>query len=113
MEQSILTSTKQILGLNPDHDEFDLDVLTCINAAFAVLNDLGVGPVDGVVVEDDSLTWAEFGETPTQLSQLKQFTFLHVRRAFDPPQTGPLTDVITKQIEEAVWRLEARRLEPQ
>ncbi len=44
MEQSILTSTKKILGIAEDYIVFDLDIMTYINAAFSTLTQLGIGP---------------------------------------------------------------------
>ena len=44
MEQSILKSTKNILGIADDYDVFDLQIMTHINSAFSTLTQLGVGP---------------------------------------------------------------------
>ena len=44
MGESILTSTKKLLGIEDDDTSFDLDVLIHINTALAILNQLGVGP---------------------------------------------------------------------
>ncbi len=47
MESSILTSTKKILGVAANYTAFNLDIITHINSAFAILNQLGIGPVMG------------------------------------------------------------------
>ena len=44
---SILTSTKKILGIAEVYEVFDLDIITHINATFSVLDQLGVGPAGG------------------------------------------------------------------
>ena len=54
MEQSILKSTKKILGIAEDYTVFDLDIITHINSAFSTLTQLGVGPVEGFIIEDDT-----------------------------------------------------------
>ena len=59
MEDSILKSTKKILGISPDDDSFDLDVITHINSAFSVLTDLGIGPDTGFAIADDSAVCVE------------------------------------------------------
>ena len=47
MSDSILTSTKKILGIAEDYTAFDMDVVTHITSAFSVLNQIGLGPVEG------------------------------------------------------------------
>jgi hypothetical protein len=54
MEQSILTSTKKILGVSANYTAFDLDIITHINSVFSTLNQLGVGPANGFMIEDSS-----------------------------------------------------------
>jgi hypothetical protein len=110
MEQSILTSTKQILGIGPDDDSFDLDVLTHVNSAFSTLNDLGVGPADGFFIEDEESVWEDFIEgDPAQLAKVKTFVYLSVRLIFDPPATSYVQASLEKQIEECAWRLSVKR----
>jgi hypothetical protein len=60
MEPSILKSTKKLLGISPDDDSFDLDVMTHINSEFSVLHDLGVGPTDGFAIADEYVTWEAY-----------------------------------------------------
>lgn len=112
MEESILISTKQLLGLAPDYTVFDPDVLTYINTAFSVLNQLGVGPVEGFVVLDDSAKWEDFallvGSEPS-LGLVKTYVFLKVRMLFDPPQTSFLIEAMNNQIQEYEWRLNVGR----
>ena len=60
MEESILKSTKKIFGLADDYTPFDLDVTTHINAAFSILDQLGVGPVGGFSIVDDTTEWDDY-----------------------------------------------------
>lgn len=105
METSILTSTKKLLGIDETFDAFDLDVMTFINAAFATLTQIGVGPVDGFMIESVDEEWADFVTDIQQLNQVRNYVFLKVRVLFDPPSTGYLVDSMQKQINEAEWRL--------
>ena len=111
MEQSILKSTKKILGLEADYTAFDLDVLTAINSSFATLTQLGIGPAQGFVIEDDTTTWNAFLGTDLQLSSVKTLIYLKVRLIFDPPQTSYHMQAIKEQIAELEWRLNAHREE--
>lgn len=105
METSILTSTKKILGVAANYTAFDLDILTHINSALSSLNQLGVGPVDGFFIDDDSADWADLDLPTNQLNMARTYVFLKVRMLFDPPTTSFLVSAMEKQIEEHEWRL--------
>lgn len=109
MEDSILKSTKKILGLADDYTPFDLDVITHINAAFSLLDQLGVGQEGGFFITDDTAMWAEFLAPPNQLNLVKTYVFLKVRSLFDPPATSFLIEATEKQIKEYEWRLNVFR----
>lgn len=109
MEESILNSTKKILGLEPSYTPFDQDVITHINAAFSILNQLGVGPVEGFSILDDGPVWAEFDVPQNQLNLIKTYVFLKVRILFDPPGTSFLLESAENQIKEYEWRLNTFR----
>lgn len=106
MEESILTSTKKILGLAPTYVPFDLDVITHINAAFSILTQLGLGPTEGFSIEDDTAVWEDFGVPVAQLGLVKTYIYLKVRFLFDPPGTSFLLDAASNQIKEYEWRLQ-------
>lgn len=107
MEDSILISTKKILGLSEDYAAFDLDVLTHINMAFATLNQLGVGPSVSFSVEDSSAGWSDLGVPPGQLSLVRTYVYLKTKMLFDPPGTSFVIEATNKQIAELEWRLMA------
>lgn len=109
MTNSILNSTKKILGLDYSYTAFDTDIITHINAAFSVLNQLGIGPVDGFSIEDEETTWVSFVIPTNQLNLVKTYIYLKVRMYFDPPGTSYLIDAMNKQIVECEWRLSVFR----
>ena len=109
MEQSILKSTKKILGIADDYTVFDLDVITHINTAFSTLTQLGVGPSAGFTIEDDTSVWADFIGDDPQYHAVKSYVFLKVKSLFDPPQTSYLINAMNEQIRELEWRLNVRR----
>lgn len=109
MEESILTSTKKILGLDQGYTVFDLDVITHINAAFSILNQLGVGPEEGFYIEDEAAVWSDFPVPLNQESLVKTYVFLKVRILFDPPATSFLIQAANDQIKEYEWRLNVFR----
>lgn len=111
MEDRILVSTKKILGLPEEYTAFDLDVITHINAAFSVLTQLGVGPAEGYMIEDDEALWTEFITEPIKANMIKTYVYLKVRSLFDPPTTSFLIEAVNKQIAELESRISAQREE--
>lgn len=109
MEPSILTSTKKVLGIAEMYTAFDMDILMHINAAFSILNQLGVGPVDGFFIEDKVAVWDDFAVPPNQLNLIRTYIFLKVRLLFDPPSTSFLITAMNEQIKEYEWRLNSFR----
>lgn len=109
MADSILDSTKKILGLAPDYTPFDLDIITHINLAFSILDQLGVGPEGGFYIEDNVPTWDEFIVPENQRNMVRTYVFLKVRMLFDPPGTSYLITAMTDQIQQYEWRLNAFR----
>jgi hypothetical protein len=112
VEESILISTKKILGLAEDYTVFDLDVLTHINAAFFILHQLGVGPDEGFLVEGPDETWSEFAlidGSQNSINLIKTYVYLKVRFLFDIPQTSFLVTAMENQIKEYEWRLNVAR----
>ena|SRR3569833_3161666 len=105
MSDSILTSTKKILGIEEDYTAFDFDVITHINAALATLTQLGVGPEAGFMIVDAAGTWDDFLGTDPRLNPVKQYVFLRVKLVFDPPQSSYAVEAMKEQIKEHEWRL--------
>ena len=103
--ESILTSIKKMLGITEDYTYFDADIIMHINSVFMILNQLGVGPEKGFVIEDDIATWGDFLEDPTQLQIVKSYMGLKVRLLFDPPSNGTVMQSINQMISEFEFRL--------
>jgi hypothetical protein len=109
MEQSILKSTKKILGIADDYDVFDLDIITHINTAFSTLTQLGVGPIEGFMIEGENEVWTDFIMDDIEYNSVRSYVFLKVRQLFDPPSTSYLIEATQNQIRELEWRLNVRR----
>lgn len=107
MEESILTSTKKVLGLDEDYTVFDLDILTHINATLSVVHQLGV--IEPYTVEDATPVWADLGAVAAQTNLIKTYVFLRVRILFDPPSTSFGKDALEAQLKEYEWRLSTMR----
>lgn len=109
MNESILTSVKKTLNLAEDYTNFDQDVILHINSALATLNQLGVGPGVGFMIEDKTKIWSDFLGSDPRWNAVKSYVYLYVRLLFDPPNTGFGTTAIEKQLQELAWRLNVQR----
>lgn len=105
METSILTSIKKMLGVAEDYIEFDEDIITHINSVFLNLTQLGVGPEEGFMIENDTAVWEDFIDDSIKLQAVKTYMYLKVKLLFDPPLSSSVTESFTRMIAELEWRL--------
>jgi hypothetical protein len=101
---SILDTTKKLLGFESDYTAFDLDIITHINAVFSTLRSIGVGPANGFMINDKEAVWADFTGLE-MMNDVKSYMFMKVRMMFDPPTTSFHLDSLKKMAEEIEWRL--------
>lgn len=125
---SILTSVKKIVGITELDTSFDPDIIMHTNTVFSVLNQLGIGPVAGFMIEDSAPTWDDFlkvrqvevdgssvytdlqlQEADKRLNMVKTYLYLRVRLMFDPPQTSFVIESMNKQIQELEVRMSIMR----
>ena len=105
MDDSILDSIKKILGMPPDYDAFDTDLVIHINSVVGILAQLGVGPVGGFSISDNTTLWKSYLGDSKDLEMVKSYIALKVRMVFDPPTIGAVMDAMKEQIREYEWRL--------
>lgn len=105
MTNSILTSTKKMLGITDEYTHFDADIIMHINSVFVILNQLGVGPDAVYRIDDKDDMWADFMADDPQLEMVKSYMFLKVRMLFDPPQSSAVMESMKNMINEFEWRL--------
>ena len=104
MINSILTSTKKMLGIEEGYTHFDPDIIMHINTVFFTLNQLGVGPDKPFMIEDKHTDWDEF-INDGDIETVKTYMYLKVRSYFDPPQNGPHINAMNEQIKELECRM--------
>lgn len=106
VQDSILDTTKKMLGFDWDYTAFDLDIITHINSTFFTLHQLGIGPAEGFSITDNTTTWTEF-TTGANIQAVKSYMYLKVRLVFDPPANSFTQDAMKNQATEYEWRLNA------
>ena len=105
--ESILTSIKKMLGIDEEYTHFDADIIMHINSVLMILTQLGVGPAEGFMIEDDTSTWVDFipEANAAQLHAVKSYIFMKVKLIFDPPLSSAVIESYNRQIAEFEWRL--------
>jgi hypothetical protein len=107
MDDSILLSTKKVLGISPDDDTFDQDILIYINSALSVLQTEGTGLLYSI--SDETAKWSDFVTDQEQINLVRTIVYLRVRMLFDPPINSFTVGAMERQIAEHEWRLNVLR----
>lgn len=104
MSESILTSTKKLLGIAEEDETFDVDIITFINAVFADLSQLGVGPKFGFTITDKTVEWDTFLEGDLNLAGVPTYMYFRVRLMFNPPDTTSAQQAMQAQADKLEFR---------
>lgn len=100
--ESILSTVKKCVGIEEDYTAFDIDIITCINAAFSILHQLGNPPFS---ISDKSATWGDYVTDESVVNAVKQYIILKTRVNFDPPANSSVLESMKNQIQELEWRI--------
>ena len=109
---SILNSVKKRVNIAEEYTAFDEDILVEINSAFGTLTQIGLGPDEGFMIEDETATWDDYvtaGVPALHLNSVKTYIALKVRLVFDPPTSSYAISSMERQIQELEWRLNTAR----
>lgn len=112
VSDSILNSTKKVLGIDAAYDAFDIDITMQINSALSTLTQLGIGPDNGFAIVDASDTWNDFlldDGNRLKLNNAKTYVYLRLRLIFDPPATSYVLTSFQEQVRELEWRMNITR----
>ena len=104
MEESILYTIKNMVGLEPDYDVFDKHLIVLINSAFFELYQLGIHTDFIYSITDETQTWDDFGQYEC-MEAIKEFIYLTVLKKFDTPNSSVLLGSIDKSLEDLRFRL--------
>lgn len=109
MADSILDDVKRACDVVVEDTSFDGLLIMHTNAILAVLNDLGIGPDEGFLIEDNTATWASFMGADDRRNNVKTYVGLRVRQLFDPPTLSFVIEAMERQIQEFGWRISVKR----
>lgn len=107
MDESILTSIKQMVGVEEDDDSFDIDIITFINTALALLHRVGAGPAEGLMIKDETTTWGELTQNQVILSLAKTYVYQKVKLEFDAASlSSSVIEALKRSNSEIEWTIE-------
>lgn len=106
VRDSILLSTKNAMGIVPEYDGFNDQLIMLINASFATLWQLGIGPEDGFDIEDAEPTWSDYIGNSKILKLIIQYVHIDVRLQFDPPSNSFAVQSIKDKLQELIFRIQ-------
>lgn len=112
MTGSILNDVKKLLGIKPSYKEFDQDIIIHINSIFMVLNQLGVGPDSGFLIEDETVNWDVYVLDSEDLGAVRSYMGIKVKLLFDPPTNASLFNAYSEMVKELEWRLNIKAETP-
>lgn len=110
LDESILQSITEALGLDKDDTVFNPDIAVYVNGAISEINQAGVGTE--VFVVDKETKWSDLiidkSERVSQklIGEIMLYVFLKVKILFDPPAVNT-QNVMVQAADQAIWRLAA------
>jgi hypothetical protein len=104
INDSILSDIKSMLNISEEDLSFDKDILSLINTDSLILNQLGYGPDEPLVINKET-TWESFGEPEWSTELAKTHIYQKVRLNFDPPNNSTLLENIKDLIAEYEYRI--------
>lgn len=105
MTDSILNTIKKLLGLDPEYDYFDMDLIIHINSVLRILQDMGV-ELNNYSISSTDDTWTELlGEKYQNLDMIKSYIYIKVRLIFDPPTSSAYMTALENNLKELETRI--------
>ena len=105
ISDSILLSVKKMLGVPPEYEQFDPEIIIHINSVFSILTQLGVGSDEGFSIKDSTASWSDYIPEGKAAEDIKTYMYLKVRLIFDPPQSSAAIEAMKQLASEFEWRI--------
>jgi hypothetical protein len=105
MDQSILDSIKDVIGIDRSNTDFDRDLIIAINAVLFIVYQEGLSG-EAHTIKDNTSKWSDIlikGQ-PINLRTLITWAGLKTKSIFDPPTSSTLATALKETIDELEWR---------
>ena len=105
-KESILYSTKKKLGIMPEDDAFDDELIDYINGVFQIIHQLGVGPKKRFFINGPEEVWDDFlPKTDPNAHEVRTYLAKRVQQRFDPPVSSATMNATAEELQEIEWRM--------
>lgn len=102
---SILLTIKKMLGIDPECDAFDTDIIVHINSTLMSLRQMGIGPDAGFAVTGSEESWNDLLNDGGKQEAVKTYIYLKVKSVFDPTANSVVNEAYKSVMNEIEWRL--------
>lgn len=106
--ESILTTIKKQIGIDESDPFFDSQIIVGINMAISVLNQIGIGPLNGFMLINGAETWNDYIpdlETSPRFIHVQSYIYCQTKLFFDPPANQTMLKYLQDKSIELEWRL--------
>lgn len=105
MNQSILDSIKDVIGIDRRNTDFDRDLIIAINAVLFIIYQEGLSD-EPHTIKDNSSVWSDIlhEDKSINLRTLITWAGLKTKSIFDPPTSSALATALKDTIDELEWR---------
>ena len=106
MDDSILLTVKDQIGIDRKNTDFDKDLIICINPILFILYQEGLTQ-ENYEIMDDTMTWADIlleERSKEALNVMVKWVGLRTRLLFDPPTSSVLLQALKDNAAELEWR---------
>lgn len=101
---SILETTKKMLGIYEDYNIYDQDLIIHINMALNTLYQIGLGN-EPFIITGSSETWSDLLGESKNLETVKSYIYMKTKQVFDPSSSSAMSEAINNQIKELESRI--------
>lgn len=106
MDESILNSIKDFLGINPEDTGFDQEIIMHVNSSMSTLYQIGVDFGDAKRIVNSDTVWSDlFSDYDNSIDLIKLYVSTKVKVSFDPPSSSFVLNAMNEQIQELEWRI--------
>lgn len=105
MDESIMDSIKETIGIHVDNHDFDPNLIIAINAVLFIIYQEGLSD-EAYKITDNTTKWSDIllHEKSIDLSTLITWAGLKTKMIFDPPTSSAISTAIKEAINELEWR---------
>lgn len=105
MDESIMDSIKETIGIHVDNHDFDPNLIIAINAVLFIIYQEGLSD-EPYTIKDNTTKWSDIliKDKPIEIRTLITWVGLKTKSIFDPPTSSALADALKRALDELEWR---------